>query len=321
VSVVGASYRRPGARMLVCHDGHTIGGVSGGGLEADVARKALQAAQEQRPTLLHYDTTDEEEGGAEIEILVEPLSLPRARWHVDCLRAAQTARRPQVVAVRFRGGDPGALTGREAQPLAAAILRTGEKRQSQTVELSLDGTRSALLLDYLKPIPRLLIVGAGPDVEPLAACADALGYEVMVLDERPGPLSGRRLPARVQRAITSLAHFDRWQLDAHTACVVATHDLAYDVRALHHLWSSPAGYIGVVGARQRTRRMIDELADGERLYAPAGLDIGGATPEQLALAILAEIEAVQNQRPGGHLRDRHAVVHVLPVEEQEPQHV
>ncbi|MCU1280772.1 MAG: alanine dehydrogenase [bacterium] len=279
VAVVGSSYRRAGARMLVRHDGRVIGGVSGGCLEADVVRKALLAIVEQRPALLHYDTSDDEDGSfglgcrGEIEILVEPLASEPAQAQFRSLRQALTSRRPIALAARF-------------------------------------GERS-LLVERLSPLPRLLVVGAGPDVEPLAACADALGYEVMVIDERPGYLGRRRLPDGVARAATSLSRFDRWKLDEHTACVVATHNASYDTRALRFLLATAAQYIGVIGPRKRTEKLFADLGSSrcDRVYSPAGLDIGGATPEQVGLAILAEIDAVRNGRAGGFLRHRDRPIH------------
>ncbi len=99
-----------------------------------------------------------------------------------------------------------------------------------------------------------------------------------------------------------------------------THNYAHDQLLLKFLLQSPAPYIGVMGPRKRTERMLNELAESDhsfrlkdedrsRLYAPVGLDIGANTPEEIALSIIAEMRAVVAAREGGHLRLRHAPIH------------
>ena len=307
VAVSGSAYRRPGARMLVCDDGVAVGGVSGGCLEADVVRKARAAMLEGQPTLVTYDHSDDEDGGfgeglgcgGEVHILIEPVGLQRTALHVACLRDMLTAREPRVLALRFTGpaGDLGAI----------AVCPPEEMR----------GHEDGVLLDYLPPIPRLFVVGAGPDSEPLAACASAVGYRVVVVDERPGTLGARRFPSGTRTSKAQLDDVVATEVDAFTACIVATHNAAYDGRALAQLLASPARYIGVLGPRRRTARLLEHIlrttggaaGDGSRLFAPTGLDIGGDTPDQIALAVLAEIQAVIAGRPGGFLRDRAAPIH------------
>ena len=107
------------------------------------------------------------------------------------------------------------------------------------------------------------------------------------------------------------------EVDAFTACIVATHNAAYDGRALTQLMASPARYIGVLGPRRRTARLLEHIlrttggaaGDVSRLFAPTGMDIGADTPDQIALAVLAEIQAVTADRPGGFLRNRAAPIH------------
>ena len=300
VAVDGSSYRRPGARMLVLDDGATVGGVSGGCLEADVRRKAAFAMIDGHARVVRYDTSDEDDGGfgtglgcgGVIDILIEPLASGPGRRHVEALRAALASRRPLALGLRIAG----------------PVERLGVIDDG-------DPVRGTVFVDHLVPIPRLIAVGAGPDVEPLAACAVALGHEVVVVDERPGYLHRRRLPEPVVCA-TSLTGLGRWQPDEHTACVVATHHVGYDARAVEHLLRTPAMYLGLLGPRHRTARVMAEvrraapqLAVTDRFRAPVGLDLGGTTPEQIALAILAEIEAVRNRRAAGFLRDRAGPIH------------
>ncbi len=342
VFVSESAYRRPGARMLVRDDGHVAGGVSGGCLEADVVRRARAAMLEGRPAVVGYDATDDEDGGfgaglgcrGEVEVLIEPAWLERTAFHLACLRRVLTARQPSVLALRFRGpesdlgafahflpsGESASIAGGPGTDLAGLRERvTGvlEQRCGQCVPGEAADAGPAVSLEYLLPLPRLLVVGGGPASEPLAACAHALGFRVTVVDERPGYLSRRRFPRETATSTVDVGHLARREVDAHTACIVATHNLAYDARALRGLLPSAAGYIGVLGPRKRTARLVEQLRpelEGaacawERLYAPTGLDIGSGTPEQIALSILAEVQAVMTGRPGGSLRNRTTPIH------------
>jgi len=334
VAVAGSAYRRPGARLFVREDGVAAGGVSGGCLEADVVRKARAAMLDRRAAVISYDTTDDQDGSfgagqgcqGEILILVEPVGAERTSFHAACLRDMQAAREARVLALRFTGsaGDLGAralfssagailagdVPGRP-QVLAAHVAAVLQQRRGSVVSLDAGESVDRLLLDYLAPAPRLFLVGAGPDSEPLAGCATALGYQVIVVDERPGTLGRRRFPRGTLTSSAPVDHVARTYVDGHTACVIATHNTAYDARALRGLLPSPARYIGVLGPRKRAARLLQQLGEGDapRFFAPIGLDIGGETPEQIALAVLAEIQAVTLGRPGGFLRDRMAPIH------------
>jgi xanthine/CO dehydrogenase XdhC/CoxF family maturation factor len=118
----------------------------------------------------------------------------------------------------------------------------------------------------------------------------------------------------------SIEELSEDELDAHTAVVVATHNAAYDERALRRILPGAVRYVGVLGPRQRTGRMLEGLRsvgdvriDGARVFAPTGLDIGAETPEQIALSVLAEIQAVMSGRPGTSLRNRPSSIHSDPL--------
>ncbi len=344
VSISGSAYRRPGARLFVREDGVVAGGVSGGCLEVDVVRKARAAMLERRPTLVAYDATDDQDGSfgqglgcrGEVHILIEPFGLPRTALHVACLRDMLATREPRVLALRFAGqtdDDVGAIAmfssdgaridGERADPLpgledcVSSVLQQRRAREVTRDDGAAAAASDRLLLDYLPPIPRLLVVGGGPDCEPLAACATAIGYRVTIVDERPGTLASRQFPPGTRTSKARLQDLVPAEVDAFTACIVATHNAAYDGRALTQLLASPARYIGVLGPRRRTARLLEHIlrttggaaGDASRLFAPTGLDIGGDTPDQIALAVLAEIQAVTADRPGAFLRDRAAPIH------------
>jgi xanthine dehydrogenase accessory factor len=109
-------------------------------------------------------------------------------------------------------------------------------------------------------------------------------------------------------------------LDERSAVLLMTHDYARDGEALRALWPTPAFYIGLMGARQRGAQLLAEsghtpdAARARGVFAPVGLDVGGESPESVALAVLAEIQAALAGRDGGHLRDKPGPIHRLAAE-------
>ena len=155
---------------------------------------------------------------------------------------------------------------------------------------------------------RLLILGAGPDATPVVEIASLLGWRVTVGDHRPAYVTRERFaegvalvgldPPRLLAEI-SLADFD--------AAVVMSHNLESDARYLRVLAASSMPYIGLLGPAARRRRLLADLGAaagqlGDRLYGPVGLDIGARTPEAIAVAIVAEIQAFFAGRQGAPFR-------------------
>ena len=291
VGVEGASYRRPGARLLMDPQGLLRGSLSGGCLEGDVHARALEVMAAGQPRLLRYDLRGDADlvwgsgSGCEgiLQVLVEPLDGP-APW-MDWVAEAWSARRTLTLATDLTEGG---LGHRALDP----------------------GTASPAFIETLPPPPALWVVGASDDARPLVRMARELGWTVGVLDHRPAFAT----PARFPEADQVLAGqpdkvLPGLRLDARSAVVLMTHHYGKDLESLRHLLPSDAGYLGLMGNRSRSRKLLAELSEGGlradgRLRTPVGLDLGADTPEGIALAILAEIQAALAGRSGGPLRDR-----------------
>jgi xanthine/CO dehydrogenase XdhC/CoxF family maturation factor len=191
-------------------------------------------------------------------------------------------------------------------------------QQRSTYQTS--GNNREFFFDYLPPRLQTIVFGASPEAESLAVLSRTLGYAVTILDERPGYLRRRHaFPAGVRVTTRSTEQLRaELKLDGRCACIIATHNAAYDERALRLALSTRCPYIGLLGPRSRFLYLIERLkavghclrpADMERLYSPIGLDVGGETPEQIALAIISEIQAVFSGRRGGFLRDSSRPMH------------
>jgi xanthine dehydrogenase accessory factor len=312
VSVRGSSYRRPGARLLVPRVEAPVGLISGGCLEDEAARLARRAIEDDVPLLVTIDHSSE---GDElwgmglgcrgvIELLAEPPSL--ALETLDALRAARAESRATYQ-----------LTGLD-----------GTRRRLTAVEANAFGERAALavaqgrpvligdaVLDPILPPLHLVVCGAGPDADSLVAAGIRLGWRVDVVDPRRSWLR----PGRFQGAGTLDAEpadaADATDAGEWTAVVVMSHDYLRDAAFVTSFVGRELTYLGILGPRDRTERLLGELpsppseADRAIMHAPAGLDLGADGAEQVATAIVAEILAHLHGRGGGSLRDRHGPIH------------
>jgi len=264
----GSSYRRPGARMLVCPDGTTAGSLSGGCLEEEVARRAFDVVRTGAPSLMSFDTRLRFGCNGTIEIFVEAEResfLAEVAAHVGERRGCRAAT---------------VFSGKEDE-LGSRILSAGE-----------DVPAGAFVQDLQPPI-QLLIFGDGPDSAPLRSFAEILGWRIIEADQASD------LPTSA---------------DERTAAVVKSHNYGRDFAALQHLLQLNLRYVGLLGPRKRHDQLVNALLDADvsidsELFAPAGFDLGAETPEEIALAIISEIQSVFTEASGESLRERRAPIH------------
>lgn len=158
----------------------------------------------------------------------------------------------------------------------------------------------------------LIIFGGGHIGLELSRFAKALGYRVVIVDQRPEYCSKERFPDADALHLLDPSNPPTLYIDADTSVVIVTHGHLYDMEALRLVIASEARYIGMIGSRNKIRHCFAELVgegiSEERLakvYAPIGLDVGGETPEEIALAVLAEVQAVKYGRSGRFLKETH----------------
>ena len=343
VEVLGSAYRRPGARMLVGDDGQLTGAISGGCLEGDARQRARQAIFRGQPALVTYDTRDEDDPrhglgpGCQgvVRILLEPLDFAAPDNPMELLRGFATYPEPAVLATVFntdgaaglRAGvgqrvlltAAGAVRGAPAlaTPLAEAARATLTHGTTQVLAVETDAGPVQALLELLTPPLRLRVYGAGNDAQPLVRLAATLGWHITVLDGRPNLATAARFPeAAAVRVVPMAAIAD--ETPGEDYAVLLSHNYAYDLAALELHLPSAGPYIGLLGPRLKAARLMEELAlTGTqqaallrtRLHSPIGLDLGSETPEEIALAIVAEIQARRHNRDGRPLRERAGTVH------------
>jgi xanthine/CO dehydrogenase XdhC/CoxF family maturation factor len=346
VRVTGSSYGGVGARMLVRVDGSTVGLVSGGCLESDLAEHAKRVNGTGKAEVVSYDTRNDEDApwglglgcNGLIEILIEPLKPGDARAIADMLEVALTRTEPAVVATVIRvaasGPDSPAVGAHAYVPGEGRFISAGnwgsgsvlEQTRARRSEALAAGRRGLvaeidgveIAFEIVQPGLRLVVCGSGPDALPIANFGADLGWDVIVADHRPLTAEHQaRFPkARVIYCEDALALPRDAFITSRTAAVVASHHFERDRNYLESLLNSDAAYIGMLGPRARTERMLSDLAargviaeGDERIFAPVGMDIGGDGPDAIALSIIAEVSAVMGARSGSHLRDKRGPLH------------
>jgi len=223
--------------------------------------------------------------------------------------------------VRPEGDPEGSLGSAEAD--AAALAAAREQLAMEKSEIRTFPGEVRAFVEVLDPPLRLLICGAGHDAVPMVRAAAGLGWNAVVVDDRPVFLTRERYP-EASGFITVDAPEDVAKtaaIDDHTFAVVMTHNFLRDKEYLRSLLTSPVAYIGMLGPAARTERLLMELrdegvavseADRARIHGPAGLDLGSEGPEEIAQSIAAEIVAVRHARLGGFLKDRPGPIHDRP---------
>lgn len=341
VATEGSSYRKPGARMLLAQDGRRAGTVSGGCLEAEVARRAwwLTASG---PVVERYSTAEDDGDmpygsgcGGVVYLLLERKATASPLLHA--LEAAFHARTPIAIATVVEGAHIGKravaaeplrtdnfgppVKMQELEALADSAL---EQRASFDRTVFHEGTPTRIWADYRAARPGLWIFSAGDDAKPLLALARELGWFVAIADGRSHLATRERFPAAGEVRVLPIfelpdaapRHFAMQPTDA---AVVMTHSFEQDSRILASLLALefPLAYLGVLGPQRRTRELLTEAARllhlpdttdrVERwlaqLHAPTGLDLGADTPASIALSILAETQKAINVASGKPLRE------------------
>ena len=280
----GSSPRPPGSLMVIRDDGQVAGSLSGGCIEDDLIERVERGELAQRlPQSTTYGASADEAQrfglpcGGTVQIVLEPLGAQSLlRELLSAIEAHRVVRRRLEMAT----GLVSLLPSQEGDRL---------QFDGQTLE-TVHGPRL-----------RLVIIGAGQLSRYLAAMAVMLDYRVTVCDPREeyhegwaaleGVTLSRLMPDDLVLAMN---------LDAHSAVVAVTHDPKLDDLALMEALKTPAFYVGALGSRRnndaRRRRLLEfdvSQAELERLHGPVGLHLGGRTPPEIAMSIVAEMTAVR----------------------------
>ncbi len=336
VNIEESSYRRIGARMLVCEDGNWIGGISGGCLEGDALRQSQKAIFKDEPSRVIYDTLDgdnQEIGiglgcNGKIEVLLTPIDKDDRFKVIQNLEKLVMHDRASILLKVIESPDEKNYLAQEiivdnsletlefceidARTLIEEIQKTRLKRRPQIVQLyNKLGHQLRILVEYIRPETKLVIIGDNYDVLSMIRIAKELGWNIFVVGRKK---KMSQAIFTLSNAVLDYEEIDTIPRDEYTAVVLMTHDYNWDKKLLPTILEMSLPYIGMLGPKKRLRKMDEELdhVDLDNLHyfhSPIGLDIGAETPEEIALSIAAEIIAVFRKRDGHFLKNRIGTIH------------
>jgi len=310
----GSAPRGIGAKMAMTSDSRISGSVSGGCVEAAVVEAGVEVIESGRPRLLHFGVTDETAWGVglacggKIEVfvrLLEPEPYTRIKRALDAERAVASiavVKGPGLGREILLEDEGGAIVGELGEGIDEKIVEEARAALTEGVSRRVGAGDADIFIDVVVPAPTLVVVGGVHIAIALTSLAKTMGYHTAVIDPR-GVFGSEERFAHVDRLITAwpAEALQEVGLNRSTAVAALTHDPKLDDPALRSALQSPAFYVGALGSRKtqekRRKRLLEAGLSEEqlgRLWAPIGLDIGSRAPEEIALAVMAQIVAARN---------------------------
>lgn len=309
VALEGSSYRRPGVRMLLREDGHMEGAVSGGCVEREVFRQARSVFETGKPRVMTYDGRFRLGCEGILYILIEPLDPGVA--FVDRFHLAMEKRESLVLTSGFVSEDATLDSGGTLVTFADGTMMPLRK---QGIEEKAPET----FRQELAPSFRLLIIGAEHDAEKVSRAACFLGWQPVIVAPADDARTAVNFPSAYKVVNTTPEHFDMSLIDEQSAVLLMSHSYVTDLKYLLKLKDQDLAYLGVLGPARRRERLFVDLMEQcadlnpeklERIHGPAGLQLGAETPEEIAVAVVAEILAVIRDQQVMSLKDKKGRIH------------
>ncbi|HZG59236.1 MAG TPA: XdhC/CoxI family protein [Anoxybacillus sp.] len=330
ISTEGSTYQKTGAKCFISEDWKLTGLLSGGCVESDIIEHAMKVLETGKPTVIHYDFYGDDDivwglgigCNGKMNIFLQPY-LPTKQpekatiidqYFSDFLQ--KTLHTVTIVKAKDESlqGKMWIIDGafnNSAPPISVheiAVDYMMRKRNLKNEMVYLGGEQDLYVYyESTSPPPHLIVFGAGPDAIPLVKMAKNLKWLVTVLDHRPSYCNEQNFQEADFIHVYPAGSIPNVSLHGNSYVVVMTHNFLHDREILESILDSGVAYIGLLGPRKRTDRLIatsTTLISNEnvhRIHSPIGLDIGAKTPEEIALSILAEIMIVYRSGTGKKL--------------------
>ncbi|MFK7955920.1 MAG: XdhC family protein [Lysobacterales bacterium] len=286
IDTEGSSYRKAGARMLIELDDQQFTGIVGGGcFDDDLLEHAREVAQTRQCKVAYYDMRADDDvlwglgmgcNGA-VRVLLQPMSAT----HPLIGLLEQAKRNGGLISTRVSDGHSW----------------LAEAKQAEGLSTNQDG--DSVFTHTIAPQFRLGIFGTGSDVLPVVDLADQLDWQTVLWDHRPGKVKPHRFPLAFKVSeFDGSAPVDAKQCQA---ILVMSHNFDADRRFLNAISSLDIPFVGTLGPATRRMRLLEEIDRAsaplsKRIHGPVGLDLGGELPEDIALSVIAQIQAHRLQR-------------------------
>lgn len=309
VRTAGSSYRRPGARLLIHENGTSAGAISGGCLEAEIARRAHWTIRN-GAIIEHISTTFEDTSeipyglgcGGTLDLLLEPTNTPEAIALLEVMRDSLGGLRRNVVTWLPNATKP--LRRTIYDDVGRTLFASSEQRFDDEI-----------FDEWLEPPQRVFIFGAGDDAQSMTKLAAFLGWRITVIDRRSQLARRERFPDANE--VLVLDALEDNMISRDDAVILMTHSYEQDRAWLTALLSNQPRYLGILGSRHRSSLLVSEAAATcswtldracQNVFAPVGLDLGGDGAEAIALSTIAEIHAFCEGKLGNLRRMTPAII-------------
>ena len=302
VALEGSSYRKPGVRMLLLEDGTMTGALSGGCVEKEILKQSESVLQTNQPKMMTYDGRYRLGCEGTLYILIEPFH-PDEALILEFEKSLEQRKAFQIKSAysKQEGVD-------DAWGSFITFDADKEFGFSKKANREAKGSSTSLLFEQqLEPLFRLVIVGAEHDAIQLCLMASVLGWEVVIVTPAASAKTNLDFPGVHQLLKVEPSELHLQGVNQHTAVVLMTHSYAKDLQYLIALKEIQPLYIGLVGAKKRGQKMGNDLVEQysevdeeflDKIYSPAGLNIGAETPQEIAMSICSEILSVtRKQKP------------------------
>lgn len=312
VAMEGSSYRRPGVRMLIREDSKMTGAVSGGCVEKEILRQSQSVFATQIPKVMTYDGRYRLGCEGILYILIEPLSLKKD--FLEVFERVLDNREAFYITSYFKkidGEDSNFGTCVVFDDESRFYLKEDSKDNKIKEDLEVFNQK-------LKPSLKLVLIGAEHDAVQLCVLASLNGWEVTIVAPESDPKTLLNFPGAKHVENVSPQTFNQDMIDSETAVVLMTHSYSKDLQYLLRLTDLHLQYLGILGPARRREKLFQEILEHkpainslflENIHAPAGINIGAETPQEIAVSIIAEILAVIRKEKVYLLKDKKGRIH------------
>jgi xanthine dehydrogenase accessory factor len=324
MSMQGSTPRHSGTKMVVGADGKTYGTIGGSLMEAQAIKEAKVVLSTRKSGILTYELSGKDAAapgmicGGRAEILLDylPASRENIEFSFNWQEAIQQGKDFYILThLKGDGGSfnvPGhailygdntlAGTG-SLKPTDVGKLKPELHNISSTAVLPLDDTRA--MVDRIRKLKTLYCFGGGHVAVPTASLAALVGFRVVVIDDRDEYASPERFPEASKTIVARDFNraFEGLEIDGDSFIVIVTRGHQYDRECLEQALKTNAGYIGMISSRRKKEAIFSALMSAgvkqeqlEKVHSPIGIDIGGETPEEIAISIIAELISVRSKQ-------------------------
>ncbi|SDB54452.1 Xanthine and CO dehydrogenase maturation factor, XdhC/CoxF family [Flavobacteriaceae bacterium MAR_2010_188] len=312
VKIKGSGYRRKGTRMLISEEGEFTGAISGGCVEKEVWMQSKSVFETGNSKLITYDGRYRLGCEGTLFILIELIEIDNTI--LENFNTYYIERQPLTLQSYFRSADASDGLGGTYFKTEINLIPLNSSKKTNNKDLA----KLECFSQILKPVRSLLIFGSEHDSVALCKMASLTSWDVTIVAH---PLNEKEIsffPGAKDLVHLLPEELDSLQIDSQTACILMSHSFSRDLAYLLELSNFKIPYIGLLGPHKRKNQLLDQLIERkpeisdqilDTFFGPVGLDIGAETPQEIAIAVLGELQSVFTKTHVDHLRNKSGSIH------------